>query len=236
MSRTAGASDDQADRHRARHRSRCRPRRCHLSALYGDDAAVRAARGLQAQFRAVRLRDAMGSLQLRLGRAPGGAGAVWAAASGSAGKPKLTQHQIAEAISRRDAGEALAEIGRSWNGISPHADQVWLYNDEGALPGWGPVLGAKTRDVTAAACGVQAAEVSPRWLPAVKDGAVVVPDFEADGLTCKRSDVRLLIRSPTLGGWSQRCHSAAASVSHATCDYANFECKVFSGYLTITFR
>jgi DNA invertase Pin-like site-specific DNA recombinase len=30
-------------------------------------------------------------------------------------KPKLTQHQIAEAIRRRDAGEALAEIGRSYN-------------------------------------------------------------------------------------------------------------------------
>jgi hypothetical protein len=28
-------------------------------------------------------------------------------------KPKLTQHQIAEAIKRRDAAEALAEIGRS---------------------------------------------------------------------------------------------------------------------------
>jgi DNA invertase Pin-like site-specific DNA recombinase len=30
-------------------------------------------------------------------------------------KPKLTQHQIAEAIARRQAGEALAEIGRSYN-------------------------------------------------------------------------------------------------------------------------
>jgi hypothetical protein len=28
-------------------------------------------------------------------------------------KPKLTQHQIAAAIKRRDAGEALADIGRS---------------------------------------------------------------------------------------------------------------------------
>jgi DNA invertase Pin-like site-specific DNA recombinase len=30
-------------------------------------------------------------------------------------KPKLTQHQIAEAVRRRDAGEALTEIGRSYN-------------------------------------------------------------------------------------------------------------------------
>jgi Helix-turn-helix domain of resolvase len=30
-------------------------------------------------------------------------------------KPKLTQHQIAEAIKRREAGEALTEIGRSYN-------------------------------------------------------------------------------------------------------------------------
>jgi DNA invertase Pin-like site-specific DNA recombinase len=30
-------------------------------------------------------------------------------------KPKLTQHQIGEAIRRRNAGEALAEIGRSYN-------------------------------------------------------------------------------------------------------------------------
>jgi hypothetical protein len=30
-------------------------------------------------------------------------------------KPKLTQHQIAEAIRRRDAGEILTEIGRSYN-------------------------------------------------------------------------------------------------------------------------
>jgi DNA invertase Pin-like site-specific DNA recombinase len=30
-------------------------------------------------------------------------------------KPKLTQHQIAEAIRRRNAGEALTEIGRSYN-------------------------------------------------------------------------------------------------------------------------
>jgi DNA invertase Pin-like site-specific DNA recombinase len=30
-------------------------------------------------------------------------------------KPKLTQHQIAEAVERRSAGEALAEIGRSYN-------------------------------------------------------------------------------------------------------------------------
>jgi DNA invertase Pin-like site-specific DNA recombinase len=30
-------------------------------------------------------------------------------------KPKLTPHQIAEAIKRRDAGEALADIGRTYN-------------------------------------------------------------------------------------------------------------------------
>jgi DNA invertase Pin-like site-specific DNA recombinase len=30
-------------------------------------------------------------------------------------KPKLTAHQIAEALARRQAGEALAEIGRSYN-------------------------------------------------------------------------------------------------------------------------
>jgi predicted nucleic acid-binding Zn ribbon protein len=30
-------------------------------------------------------------------------------------KPKLTRHQIAEAIMRREAGEALVEIGRSYN-------------------------------------------------------------------------------------------------------------------------
>jgi DNA invertase Pin-like site-specific DNA recombinase len=30
-------------------------------------------------------------------------------------KPKLTQHQIAEALKRRDAGEVLADIGRSYN-------------------------------------------------------------------------------------------------------------------------
>jgi DNA invertase Pin-like site-specific DNA recombinase len=30
-------------------------------------------------------------------------------------KPKLTQHQVAEAIRRRDAGEALTDIGRSYN-------------------------------------------------------------------------------------------------------------------------
>jgi len=30
-------------------------------------------------------------------------------------KPKLTQHQIAEALKRRDAGEALTEIGRTYN-------------------------------------------------------------------------------------------------------------------------
>jgi DNA invertase Pin-like site-specific DNA recombinase len=30
-------------------------------------------------------------------------------------KPKLTPHQIAEALARRNAGEALAEIGRSYN-------------------------------------------------------------------------------------------------------------------------
>ena len=30
-------------------------------------------------------------------------------------KPKLTQHQRQEAIARRDAGETLAEIARSYN-------------------------------------------------------------------------------------------------------------------------
>ena len=30
-------------------------------------------------------------------------------------KPKLTPHQRSEAIARRDAGEALADIGRSYN-------------------------------------------------------------------------------------------------------------------------
>jgi Helix-turn-helix domain of resolvase len=30
-------------------------------------------------------------------------------------KAKLTPHQVAEAIRRRDAGEALTEIGRSYN-------------------------------------------------------------------------------------------------------------------------
>jgi hypothetical protein len=30
-------------------------------------------------------------------------------------KLKLTQHQIAEAIRRRDAGEALTEIGKTFN-------------------------------------------------------------------------------------------------------------------------
>jgi DNA invertase Pin-like site-specific DNA recombinase len=30
-------------------------------------------------------------------------------------KPKLSKHQIAEAKARREAGEALTEIGRSYN-------------------------------------------------------------------------------------------------------------------------
>jgi DNA invertase Pin-like site-specific DNA recombinase len=30
-------------------------------------------------------------------------------------KPKLTAHQIAEARKRREAGEALSEIGKSFN-------------------------------------------------------------------------------------------------------------------------
>jgi DNA invertase Pin-like site-specific DNA recombinase len=30
-------------------------------------------------------------------------------------KPKLTRHQIEEALARRHAGEALTEIGRSYN-------------------------------------------------------------------------------------------------------------------------
>jgi hypothetical protein len=30
-------------------------------------------------------------------------------------KPKLTVHQIAEARARREAGEALSDIGRSFN-------------------------------------------------------------------------------------------------------------------------
>ena len=30
-------------------------------------------------------------------------------------KPKLSRHQIAEALQRREAGEALVEIGRSYN-------------------------------------------------------------------------------------------------------------------------
>jgi DNA invertase Pin-like site-specific DNA recombinase len=30
-------------------------------------------------------------------------------------KPKLTAHQIAEAKARRDAGEALSEIGKTYN-------------------------------------------------------------------------------------------------------------------------
>jgi DNA invertase Pin-like site-specific DNA recombinase len=30
-------------------------------------------------------------------------------------KPKLTRHQVTEAIARREAGEALVEIGRSYN-------------------------------------------------------------------------------------------------------------------------
>jgi DNA invertase Pin-like site-specific DNA recombinase len=30
-------------------------------------------------------------------------------------KPKLTQHQVQEALARREAGEALADIGRSYN-------------------------------------------------------------------------------------------------------------------------
>jgi DNA invertase Pin-like site-specific DNA recombinase len=30
-------------------------------------------------------------------------------------KPKLTPHQIAEARARREAGEALSQIGRSYN-------------------------------------------------------------------------------------------------------------------------
>src|SRR5437879_597178 len=30
-------------------------------------------------------------------------------------KPKLTRHQIAEALARREAGEALTDIGRSYN-------------------------------------------------------------------------------------------------------------------------
>jgi DNA invertase Pin-like site-specific DNA recombinase len=29
-------------------------------------------------------------------------------------KPKLTQHQVAEAIRRRDAGEALTEIAKTY--------------------------------------------------------------------------------------------------------------------------
>jgi len=30
-------------------------------------------------------------------------------------RPKLTAHQVAEALARREAGEGLAEIGRSYN-------------------------------------------------------------------------------------------------------------------------
>jgi DNA invertase Pin-like site-specific DNA recombinase len=30
-------------------------------------------------------------------------------------KPKLTAHQVQEALARRQAGDALAEIGRSYN-------------------------------------------------------------------------------------------------------------------------
>jgi DNA invertase Pin-like site-specific DNA recombinase len=30
-------------------------------------------------------------------------------------KPKLTKHQVQEALARKNAGEALAEIGRSYN-------------------------------------------------------------------------------------------------------------------------
>ncbi len=30
-------------------------------------------------------------------------------------KPKLTAHQVKEAVTRREAGEALADIGRSYN-------------------------------------------------------------------------------------------------------------------------
>jgi len=30
-------------------------------------------------------------------------------------KPKLTQHQVAEALARREAGEAMTDIGRSYN-------------------------------------------------------------------------------------------------------------------------
>ena len=30
-------------------------------------------------------------------------------------KPKLTRHQIAEALTRREAGESLTDIGRSYN-------------------------------------------------------------------------------------------------------------------------
>lgn len=32
-------------------------------------------------------------------------------------KPKLTPHQVQEALARREAGEALVEIGRSYNVI-----------------------------------------------------------------------------------------------------------------------
>ena len=40
------------------------------------------------------------------------------------GKPKLTAHQVQEALARRQAGEALAEIGRSFN-VS-HSTINWL--------------------------------------------------------------------------------------------------------------
>jgi DNA invertase Pin-like site-specific DNA recombinase len=30
-------------------------------------------------------------------------------------KPKLTRHQIAEALARREAGESLTDIGKSYN-------------------------------------------------------------------------------------------------------------------------
>jgi hypothetical protein len=33
-------------------------------------------------------------------------------------KPKLSKHQIAEAKARREAGEAMTDIGRSYN-VSP---------------------------------------------------------------------------------------------------------------------
>jgi DNA invertase Pin-like site-specific DNA recombinase len=54
-------------------------------------------------------------------------------------KPKLTRHQILEALARREAGEALAEIGRSYN-VS-HSTISRLADSPKRVGGW--VIGTR---------------------------------------------------------------------------------------------